>query len=65
VHESLLRSLDLSAGQTARLRLGGKEAELRLEKASDLSHEEIELNRADLERLGAHEGSRQEFRISR
>lgn len=65
VHESLLKSLDLSAGQTARLRLGGKEAELRLEKAADLNHAEIELNSADLERLGAREGSRQEFRISR
>jgi len=65
VHESLLKSLDLSAGQMARLNLGGKEAELRLERAADLSHAEIELNRADLERLGAREGSRQEFRFNR
>lgn len=65
VHESLLRSLDLSSGATARLSLGGKEAEVRLEKSSDLRHSEIELSSADLQRLGAREGSRQEYRISR
>lgn len=65
IHEDLLRSLNIRPGHVAHLSLGGREAEVRVEKASETSPREIHLSREDFEKLGAREGSRLDVRFSK
>jgi hypothetical protein len=58
LHAELLRQLEAKPGDRARLSFGEKTAEVRLEQASAAQPHEVQLHRADLERLGASEGSR-------
>jgi hypothetical protein len=57
IPEETLRSMDLRSGQSARLSFGGKTLEVKVEKAS-AAHRDILLSKADLQRLGASEGTR-------
>lgn len=64
-HDELLKSLGLESGKTVRLSLEGKEARLRIEKASEGRANEIHLSKEDFERLGAREDARLSVRFER
>lgn len=65
LHEDTLRELEAKPGETASLVVGAHKTQVRIERAATAQPGEMLLSKADLERLGAREGSRVGLRLER
>lgn len=65
IPEETMRSLELKAGQKARLSFSGKTVEVSVQKAAGMAQKGIMLSGSDLKKLGASDGAKVGLRLER